>query len=58
MTGYPINMAAHGPPRSLDEALADLCARLKAMPLNSPLRGDLIRRIVALEDEIAARQTQ
>ena len=56
MTGYPINLAAHGRPRSMEQALADLCARLKAMPLNSPARGDMIRRIVALEDEIAGRR--
>lgn len=43
------------PLRSLTEALAELQARLKKLPLTHPARGDIARQIVGIEDEIERR---
>jgi hypothetical protein len=42
--------------RPLEHALADLVAKMKAMPLNHPGRGPLATMIVGLEDEIYRRR--
>lgn len=52
---YPQHMAAHGPARSLEQALADLVAQYAALPMTSPARGELATRIRLIEAEIDAR---
>jgi hypothetical protein len=39
------------PIRSIDEAIADLSARLKTLPLTDPRRGRMAQQLVMLEDE-------
>jgi uncharacterized alpha-E superfamily protein len=39
-------------PRSLSEALADLRAKLKSLPMNDKRRGPITQQIVRLEDEL------
>lgn len=47
------------PPRSLQQALADLNAKLKALlPLNHPGRAEIARQIVGIEDQIEMRRQQ
>lgn len=54
-TLYPVNMAAHGPIRSLEAYLADLQDQFDRLPLTSPARGAVASRIRAVEAEIDAR---
>jgi hypothetical protein len=53
-------MLTHGStiraPRSLEQALAHLDAKLRAMPLTDPNRGRLAMQVVGLEDEIDRRR--
>lgn len=52
---YPVNMAAHGPLRSLELYLDELLARLKKLPMTSPDRGRLVTLIREVEAELDAR---
>lgn len=46
------------PPRSIDQAIADLRAKFSALPMTDPRRGRLAQQIVGLEDEIETRKVK
>lgn len=49
MAGYPRDLAAHAPPRSMQQAVADLRDRLATMAPNSPDRAAMVRLIEGME---------
>lgn len=43
-------------PRSLDQTLTDLNAKMRSLPLTHPDRGPIARQIVGIEDELDRRR--